>query len=67
MVLSQHYQGNAWWIAGGLVSLFLAFQVFWSAWQERKVGMPVDFVAVAGVCACFLVFVALAIIQVLTH
>lgn len=66
-MLSQHYQGNAWWIMGGLISLFMALQVFWSAWQRRKVGMPVDVAAVAGVCTCFLVFVVLAIFQVLTH
>lgn len=66
-MLSQHYQGNTWWIMGGILSLFLAFLVLWDARQRRKVGMQVDVAAVAGVSACFLIFVALAIFQVLTH
>lgn len=66
-MLSQHYQGNTWWIMGGLFSLFMVFVVLWSAWQRRKVGMSVDVAAVAGVSMCFLIFVALAIFQVLTH
>ena len=66
-MLSQHYQGNTWWIMGGLFSLFVAFLVVRNAWQRRKVGMPVDVAAVAGVSMGFLIFVALAIFQVLTH
>lgn len=66
-MLSQHYQGTTWWIMGALFSLFMAFLVLRSAWQRRKVGMPVDVAAVAGLSTCFLIFVALAIFQVLTH
>jgi hypothetical protein len=66
-MLSQHYQGNTWWIMGGLFSLFIIVLVLWSAWQRRKVGMRVDVAAVVGVSACLFVFVVLAIVQVLTH
>ena len=66
-MLSQHYQGNTWWIMGALFSLFMAFLVVRNAWQRRKVGMPVDVTAVACVSMGFLIFVALAIFQVLTH
>jgi hypothetical protein len=66
-MLSQHYQGNGWWVAGGLLSLFLLSQILLGFWRDRKVGMPVDGKAVAGLSLVFLLFVVLAIYQVLTH
>ena len=67
MMLSQHYQGNGWLVAFALFSLFMISQILLGSWRKRKVGMPVDVKAVVGVCLAFLLFVAFAIFQVLTH
>jgi hypothetical protein len=55
------------WIGFALLSLFLLSQVLWGVWQRRKAGMPVDVKAVVGVGLGFLLFVALAMFEVLTH
>jgi hypothetical protein len=66
-MFAHHYQGNAWWIAWGLFVLFLLSQALLSLRQKRKIGMPVGPRDVIAVCVVFLLFVALAIFQVLTH
>jgi hypothetical protein len=66
-MIAQHYQGNMWWIGGGLFSLFMLSQSLWDAWRKRKVGIPVDVKFVVGLSLIFLLFFALSVYQVLTH
>jgi hypothetical protein len=66
-MIAQHYQGNMWWIGAGLFSLFMLSQILWGAWRKRKVGMPVDVQAIVGLGLICLIFLAFAILQVLTH
>jgi hypothetical protein len=66
-MLSRHYQGNTWWIMAGIFSLFMISYILKSARDKRKVGIPVDVAAVTGMCVFILIFVAVAIFQVLTH
>jgi hypothetical protein len=67
MLFSPQYQGNTWWVMWALFSLFLAALFLRNAWQRHKVGIPVNRAAVMGMCVWFLMFVAYAIFQVLTH
>jgi hypothetical protein len=68
MLMSPHtYQGNGWMIAFAIFSLFLMAQVILGARARHKAGIPVDIKPVIGQCLLFLVFVATAVYQVLTH
>lgn len=66
-MLPRHYQGNAWWIMFGIFSLFMMSHTLKSAWDKHKAGIPVDVSAVTGMCVFLLLFVAVAVFQVLTH
>lgn len=66
-MIAHTYQGNGWWIAEAIFSLFLIVQVILGARARHKAGFPVDVKPVIGLCLGFLVFVALAVYQVLTH
>jgi hypothetical protein len=67
MLLNGPYQGNAWWIGGGLLSLFILSQMLLVARRKRKAGMPVDTGDIITACIFCLGVVAVAIFQVLTH
>jgi hypothetical protein len=67
MLLSQPYQGNAWWVFFGLFSLTLLGYVLSSARSRRNVGLPLDTRGIVVACIFFLGFVAVSIYQLLTH
>jgi heme/copper-type cytochrome/quinol oxidase subunit 1 len=61
------YQGNAWWILMGLLSLLLFSFFLLEVRRKRKIGMPVDAEEIITASIFCLGFLAVAIFQVLTH
>lgn len=66
-MLSHTYQGNSWWIAMALFSLFMMVQSLLQLRTKRKAGFPVEKIHVVQACVMWLLFVAMAVYQVLTH
>ncbi len=61
------YQGNAWLIAWASFVLLLMAQVIFAARARYKAGFPVNVQQIIGFCVMFLLFVAFAVYQVMTH
>ncbi|MDB6106812.1 MAG: hypothetical protein JWO52_6811 [Gammaproteobacteria bacterium] len=67
MLFSASYQGNAWWIGLGLLSLLILSHVLLNARGRRKAGIPASSEEILAACFFCLGFVGVAIWQVLTH
>jgi hypothetical protein len=66
-VIAHTYQGNAWWIALAIFVLFMMAHVIFAARARYKAGFPVNTQQTIGLCVMFLLFVAFAVYQVMTH
>jgi hypothetical protein len=67
MLFSASYQGNAWWIGIGLLSLLMLSHALLDARGRRKAGIPVSTEEIVTACIVCLGFVGGAAWQVLTH
>jgi hypothetical protein len=66
-MLSVPYQGNPWWVMIGLCSLLMMFYILLNARRRHNAGLSVDVRGTISGCIIALFFVAMAILQVLSH
>jgi len=66
-MIAHAYQGNGWWTAFALFALFMMVQTLLSLRTKRKAGFPIRTQQIIGSCVIWLLFVAMAVYQVLTH
>ena len=66
-MIAHAYQGNGWWTALALFALFMMVQTLLSLRTKRKAGFPISTQQIIGACVMWLLFVAMAVYQVLTH
>jgi hypothetical protein len=65
--LFGQYQGDAFWIAIALVSLFVIFWTLLGVRRDRRANIPVNVGAAVSKCIAFSGFVAIAIFEVWVH
>jgi len=67
VLFSPSYQGNGWWLLFGLFSLFMLAHFLFGVRAKRRAGRSISIGEIVRGSVFLLMFVVVAMYQVLTH